>query len=151
MKKLLWACVLSLPFLALPSEAKAFVFGNYEVDSGARVWCNVRQFNCQTPQAGPWYLYWPYQAHFQVAAAGVNPYFPPPMMLPPGFGQPPPNAYPAPAPAFQAPMPAPAPGNRPPMPAGAQNYYAPPAGQPGYYPQAPQGSRHPDVSAYYPR
>src|SRR5438132_125460 len=49
MKKLLWACVLALPVLALPNQAHAFMVGNYEVDTGAKVWCNVRQFNFATP------------------------------------------------------------------------------------------------------
>src|SRR5205085_8963797 len=117
MKKLLWAALLALPWLALPSSAKAFVIGGYECDAGARVWCNVRQYNCNLPAAGPWYLYWPYPAHFQVPAAGVNPYFTA-VTLPPGFGQPPPPPYPAPAPAYQAP----APGYQAPMPAPAPGY-----------------------------
>jgi hypothetical protein len=154
MKKLLWAGVLALPFLALPSEVKAFTIGGYEVDTGARVWCNVRQFNTLLPQAGPWYLYWPYQAHFQVPAAGVSPYFPAPMTLPPGFGQPPPPppGYGAPAPGYQPPMPAPMPGYRAPMPAGPQGYYPQQqAGPQGYYPQQQGWPQRPNVTSYYGR
>jgi hypothetical protein len=93
MKKLLWACAVALPFLALPADAKAsWNIGNYEVDTGAKVWFNVYQYG--KPVAGPWYLYWPYEAHFAVPAPGVSPYFPPPMTLPPGFGQSPPAAMP---------------------------------------------------------
>jgi hypothetical protein len=117
MKKLFWACALALPLLALPAEAKAtWCFGNYQVDTGAKVWFNVYQYG--KPVAGPWYLYWPYEAHFQVAAPGVNPFFPPQMTLPPGFGQPPeaPGYQPPPKPGYQPP---------PPKPAGGQGYRAP--------------------------
>ena len=126
MKRLLWAGALALPLLFLPSEAKAFCIGGYEIDTGARVWCNVRQLNFTVPTAGPWYQYWPYQAHFQVPAPGINPYFPPPMTLPPGFGQPP---APPPMPPQQ--------GYRPPMPTPA-----------GYYAPAPQAYQPPQ-QAYY--
>ena len=46
------AGLLALPLLFLPSQAKAIVIGGYEIDSGAKVWCNVRQFNLTTPTAG---------------------------------------------------------------------------------------------------
>ena len=179
MKKLLWACVLALPILALPNAARAFMIGNYEVDTGAKVWCNVRQFNIATPTAGPWYLYYPYQAYFQAPAPGVSPYFPPPMMLPPGFGGPPPGApgYGGPPPmppaqAYQQQMP-PAQayqGQVPPgqgyprqVPPGAQGYYPRPSqGPQAYQPMgqtpayqyrapAPTGIPHPDVFSYYSR
>jgi hypothetical protein len=104
MKKLLWAAALALPLLALPAEAKAWYIGNTEVDAGAKIWFNVYQYG--KPVAGPWYMYWPYEAHFMVPAPGVNPYFPPPMTLPPSFlGQPP--APPPPAPGYRAPLPTP--------------------------------------------
>ena len=147
MKKLLWAFLLTLPILALPTQAHAFMVGNYEVDTGAKVWCNVHQFNISTPTAGPWYLYYPYQAHFQVPAPGVSPYFPPPMTLPPGYGPPPP-APPLmmpPAQAYQQqPMPQAQAYRQPPMPQAPQGYYPPRQAPQGYYPptQAPQG--------YYP-
>lgn len=118
MKKLLWACAVVLPLLALPTEAKAFDLGNWQVDTGAKVWFNVRYagrgygagaggygLGFGTPQAGPWYLYWPYEAHFQVPAPGVSPYFPAPMTLPPGFGQPPPAPMPPATQGYRAPMP----------------------------------------------
>jgi hypothetical protein len=147
MKKLLCACALTLPFLALPSDAKAFCIGGYEFDTGARVWCNVKQMNCYMPQAGPWYLYWPYAAHFQTPAPGVSPFFPAPQTLPPGFGQgavPPPPAYHAAAPAYPQPAPAPAPGYQAAAPA-----YAPPALAPGY--RAPMPNPYaPQQVGYYP-
>jgi hypothetical protein len=107
MKNLLWACVLALPLLALPAEAKAFGGAPFQIDVGAKAWCNVRWGPYGgMPQAGPWYLYWPYEAHFLAPAPGVSPFFPPPMTLPPGFGQPP------------APMPHVPQGYAPPVPPG---------------------------------
>ncbi len=113
MKKLFWACVLALPLLALPSQARAWDLAGYQVDTGAKVWFNVRRSGWDThgypnPMAGPWYLYWPYEAQFQAATPGINPYFPPPMTLPPGFGPRPPAMPPA-APAYVPPPPAPVP------------------------------------------
>jgi hypothetical protein len=174
MKKLLWAGLLALPLLALPSEVKAFTFGNYEVDTGAKVWCNVKQLNLTTPTSGPWYLYWPYWAHFQTPAPGVNPYFPPPMTLPPGFGAPPPGAMPpaqaygAVPPGYYPRMPAAGQGYQAPMPSVAQGYpgyqgypgpaqgypgmQAPAQGYPGYQaPMPQQGPPHPQVVPYFDR
>jgi len=135
MRKLLWACVLALPLLALPSQARAWGLGGYQVDSGAKVWFNVQHNGwdangCNYPQAGPWYLYWPYEAQFQTATPGVNRYFPPPMTLPPGFGPPPPALMPPAPPGYTPPAPTP-------VPAVPQGYRlrAPAAMQPAaYYP-----------------
>jgi hypothetical protein len=58
-----------------------------------------------TFQAAPWYLYWPYDGHFMTPApvqgafygpptAGnfpVNPYYPGPAAIPPGYGGPAPR------------------------------------------------------------
>ncbi len=110
MKKLFCAVVLALPFLATPGEAKASWFGSWEIEGGAKVWLRVRQSSdCWgggaggfaggpggAPQAGPWYLYWPMEAHFQVPAPGAVPYFSP-MTLPPQFGGP---SLPPPVPAY---------------------------------------------------
>jgi hypothetical protein len=143
MKKLLWACALALPLFALPSEAKAFGLGifDHQVDVGCNVYCNVKPFNLLMPQAGPWYLYWPYEAHFQSSAAGVNPFFVQPMSLPPQFGgqsyyAPPPAAAP-PAPPYRGPTPNPVPQNPPRAPQGTLGYWPPmptaPAYPVGYY------------------
>jgi len=76
-----------------------------------------------TYQAAPWYLYWPYDAHFQTPApvtgawygppncrAPMNPYFPAPAGVgaygpPPGYGYPPPPGYAAPTPPGYGPQP----------------------------------------------
>jgi|GEM_PF-2466090 hypothetical protein len=62
------------------------------------------------PQAGPWYLYWPLEAHFVAPAPTGYPYWPPAQALPPTtIGGPacPPGVPVAPAPvAPAAPVPA---------------------------------------------
>jgi hypothetical protein len=119
MKKLLWAALLALPLLAWPAKANAFCFGNLQVDTGAKVWFNVRYgghgFGFGMPQAGPWYLYWPMEAHFQTPAPGGSQFFPPPMGLPPAFGHP--------AQALGHPQP-----HYPPAPQGAPHAATPPRG-----------------------
>jgi hypothetical protein len=98
MKKLLWAIVLVVPFLAWPTPARAFDCGPFAIDTGAKAWFNVRWgncgFGCATGMAGPWYLYYPYQAYFNTPAPGPQ-FFPGPMTLPPNF-------YPAPYPPMGA-------------------------------------------------
>src|SRR5437588_11366 len=90
MKKLLVACLPAL-VLALPSQA--FAWGN-----GGFGFC-VGHFNFgfhyadPLPQAGPWYSYWPYEAHFINPAPTGYPYWPAPQTLP--------GAGPVPAPAYQ--------------------------------------------------
>jgi hypothetical protein len=86
-----------------------------------------------TYQAAPWYLYWPYDAHFQTPApvtgawygppncrAPINPYFPAAPVgfgaygPPPGYGYPPPPGYAVPTGPGYGPLP---PGGSP-IPAG---------------------------------
>ena len=95
MKKLTCALLLGLAFLACPAAANAhggWGFGPYQVSAGAKFWFRVSHAPCGPggygggmPQAGPWYLYWPMEAHFQTPAPGVNPYVSP-MTLPSYFG-----------------------------------------------------------------
>jgi hypothetical protein len=49
-------------------------------------------------QAGPWYSYWPYEAHFISPAPQPFPFYPPPQTLPPypGFTPPQPGSGPGP-------------------------------------------------------
>ncbi len=65
------------------------------------------------PQAGPWYLYWPLEAHFVAPAPTGYPYWPSPQVLPPtsfgGPAVPPPPAFVPPPPAVVAPRAAVAP------------------------------------------
>jgi hypothetical protein len=87
MKKLLASMFLALPLLALPSKAWAVDFGPLSVDAGIKYHFNVTYQGCNfsCPEnvwcyenAGPWYLYWPYEAHSQTMAAQVFPYWPTP-------------------------------------------------------------------------
>jgi hypothetical protein len=111
--------------------------------------------NLPTFQAAPWYLYWPYDAHFLTPAPvrapfyappgggnfPVNPYFPAPagyygpipggpapagVPAPPGFGPVPPGGYPVPGTGY------PAPGGSYPVPGGpgAPITYPVPGGSP---------------------
>lgn len=123
MKRLLWAGLIGLALLAVPAPAHAGCFSFCW--EPCKVNCDFNAcFHCSTcvakPQCGPWYLYWPMEAHFGPPAPTGYPAWPPPMTLP-GM---------APA-AAAAPYPVPPPGTppAPPPPGGSQ--------QTGYYPQAP--------------
>lgn len=65
MKRVLVAAAAALVCLALSN-------------SSAHAW------GCRTC-LGPWYQYWPYEAHFVTPAPTGFPYWPSPMTLPPGF------------------------------------------------------------------
>jgi hypothetical protein len=98
MKRILWVCVFALPFVAVPSRAQAWGWcvPPLEVDAGFNCRFNVHALDWSTiAKTGPWYLYFPYDAHFQTAAP-VHPYphWPGPMVLPP-----PPGVHPGPGPA----------------------------------------------------
>src|SRR5947209_5115941 len=84
MKRLLAAAaLLGLPVLASPVQAGCccFTVPGFKVN-----WCC--HFQCcpcgcgQPGQAGPWYLYWPLEAHFQTPAPCSYPFWPAPMVLP---------------------------------------------------------------------
>src|SRR5262245_9379742 len=102
MKKLIVAGLLALPLLALPSQARAVGFpcGCWRVDAGGSLYCNVVP-NTHA-QAGPWYLYWPLEAHFQPPAPTCYPFWPSAMALPPGAG----GGSPAPGPLQMPAVPA---------------------------------------------
>jgi hypothetical protein len=104
MKKLLAAVLLSVPFFAVPSTAWAWggfslsVPGcplKFEAGANAYVRCTD---SCNAPQAGPWYLYWPLEAHFGPPAPTGYPFWPSNMTLPPngghGHAMPPPGMMP---------------------------------------------------------
>lgn len=108
MKRLLWAGLLALPFfLAAPPRAHAWGCGcpPFRVDAGLNWYLRVN--GGPLPQCGPWYLYWPLEAHFGPPAPQCYPYGPPPMTLPTGA------APPAPPPVPYAVPPAPAAPVRP--------------------------------------
>jgi hypothetical protein len=93
MKKILWAGALIAACLALPGRASAHGLLPGHIDIGAKFYVNFG--GPQGPQCGPWYLYWPLEAHFQPPAPAAFPYWPAsPMSLPPNFQAPPPGPLP---------------------------------------------------------
>lgn len=95
MKISLRAILLALPFLAAPAVAHA---------SGVAFYCGKCAFvldsHCKNKDgccncAGPWYSYWPYNAHFQTPAHPEFPYWPGPMttMVPSHPAPPPAPSY----------------------------------------------------------
>ena len=103
MKRLLCTTLLALALCTIPAHAQ-WHFGHSCSHPGVPPICldvhsNHFGFNFSAgggmTQLGPWYQYWPYQAHFQSPPPlGANM---PPMSyqtLPPGFGQPGWGGYP---------------------------------------------------------
>ena len=81
MKRLFGVALLALPLLAGP--ARANWCPPFKVEAGANVYFRVVSTqNGLQGQAGPWYLYWPLEAHFQVPAPCSYPYWPLPQVLP---------------------------------------------------------------------
>jgi hypothetical protein len=83
----------------------AALHGHFAGLHGLGLFSGDHQHAPNVPQAGPWYLYWPYQAHFQTPAPMPFPYYSPTLTLPPNFqgGVQPyqPVGYAQPAPAGQ--------------------------------------------------
>jgi hypothetical protein len=76
MKNLLYITLLALPLLLVPSRAHAggCCVGPATLDFGFSWHYN---FKCGSKcQAGPWYTYWPYEAHFAAAAPVGGPCYP---------------------------------------------------------------------------
>jgi hypothetical protein len=124
MRKVFLVALLALPFFAVPARAQCFPF---RVEAGGNFYLRVYNGPLQTwgVQLGPWYQYFPYEAHFQSAAPIGFPYWPSPQTLPP----PPPAAYPN----QHNPQPAPPQAN-PVQPSSYQSPFFQPV---GYYPKAP--------------
>lgn len=122
MKKMFGITLLMLPVLAASAQASGWPFN---VQAGGSFY--IKGGPCRTPQAGPWYLYWPLEAHFVAPAPTGYPYWPGPQVLPGmAFGGP---AYPPPAaPVPPAVVPVPAPAAPAPAPVPAPTPAAPPAG-----------------------
>jgi hypothetical protein len=70
MKNLLRASLLGLPLVLVPSQAYGWGKGGYAHQVGAGYKCVIGLGSM--PQAGPWYLYWPYEAHFNASAPGFG-------------------------------------------------------------------------------
>jgi hypothetical protein len=94
MKKTLWAAALLGACLAVPAPARAEGLLPGRINIGWNFHVGVSP--APGPQLGPWYLYWPLEAHFQPPAPAVFPGWPPsPMSLPQGFRPPPVSLQPA--------------------------------------------------------
>src|SRR5262249_39693265 len=78
MKPLLRAGLLVVALLAVPSLAHAWTCPPGQINFGINAHCNpfVGDASMTIP-LGPWYTYWPYNAHFQTPApVGGWPYWP---------------------------------------------------------------------------
>lgn len=106
MKKYLWTAALVTAGLALPGRASAEGLLPGRVNLGIGVSFGLSSSPAGT--LGPWYLYWPLEAHFQPIAPAAYPYWPPtgPKTLPYGFQAPPPLPPGAPIPKSAASKPA---------------------------------------------
>jgi hypothetical protein len=90
MNAALRACILGTVVLAVPASCRAdgWPLPPVKVDCGAKAWFNVHVLDwSQCATLGPWYLYYPYQAHFQTPPPiGPYPNWPSPMLPPPAYG-----------------------------------------------------------------
>ncbi|HEY7427809.1 MAG TPA: hypothetical protein VH682_26495 [Gemmataceae bacterium] len=108
MKKLFGVALLALPFVAASAHAEECPFN---VQAGGSFYIKGSR-GAAMPQAGPWYLYWPMEAHPVAPAPTGYPYWPGSQVLPPtSFGGPtsPPGTPVAPPPGAAAPAVVPAP------------------------------------------
>ena len=89
MKTSLWAAALVVAGLVLPGRAHADGLLPGRIDLGLHFHLSARGPYSGT-QLGPWYLYWPLEAHFQPPAPMAYPYWPlaGAQALPPGFRAP---------------------------------------------------------------
>jgi len=116
MKKLFGVAMLALPLVVGSLHAEGWPCN---LSCGGSWY--IRGGNGLMPQAGPWYLYWPLEAHFTAPAPTGYPYWPSPQgIYAASFGGPayPPGVPVVPAPAMAAPPAAVAPPpvvNAPPL------------------------------------
>jgi len=91
MKKMFVAALFCLPLLAVPAKAD---WCPWRIDVGGNLYIRVNgPGGPGLGQLGPWYQYWPLEAHFQTPAPVAYPYWSPPrQMLPPPTPQTPPKA-----------------------------------------------------------
>jgi hypothetical protein len=104
MKRMFGVALLALPLVVGSVHASGWPFN---IQAGGSWY--MRGGNGLMPQAGPWYLYWPLEAHFVAPAPTGYPYWPSPQGLPPTvFGGPtcPPGVPVAPPPPYAAAPPA---------------------------------------------
>jgi hypothetical protein len=151
MKKLFGAALLALPFMTASAHAHGWPFnvqagGSFYIKGGP---------GPAYPQAGPWYLYWPLEAHFVAPAPTGYPYWPSPQGLPgTTFGGPtcPPGAPVAPPAVTTAPAPVSAPTPPAPSSTTPAPLPAPQTVPPAAPPAAPRGVLPPYLqpTSYHP-
>jgi hypothetical protein len=112
MKRAMWAALLALPFAAPGVQAQSLhdsLVPPMQLNGGLTLNFNFFGGGGRT-QLGPWYQYWPYEAHFQnpppLGPGLAGPSF---MTLPPSMGQPqnqwtPPSPTPVPSKTSAAPQ-----------------------------------------------
>ncbi len=120
MKKLFALAAASLSVAAVASDASSAGCASPFCGGGGPGWLGHGGLFVKQPlpafQAAPWYLYWPYNAHFQTPAPLTGPYYAPPysgggLVNPyfpaqPGYPVVPPGAVPPPPPGAVPPPPA---------------------------------------------
>jgi hypothetical protein len=134
MKNRFGAALLALPLLALPATAND-PFAPclpYKVECGGNLYFHVlNQQNGWGCALGPWYNYWPLEAHFQTPALPCYPFWPAGQALLPGGTA---ATIPAPGCAPAVPMAAPAAELPPAATATRPAPFRPVGYQPTYYP-----------------
>ncbi len=90
MKKLVFAALAAVPLFAVSVRAEGCggcFFQPFRVNVGLNF--SVSPYypgGGAVSQLGPWYQYWPMEAHFQTPAPTGYPYWPAPLTLPPNAG-----------------------------------------------------------------
>jgi hypothetical protein len=150
MKRIFGVAMLALPLLA--GSAQATNGWPFNIQAGGSFYIKGGPGPAY-PQAGPWYLYWPLEAHFVAPAPTGYPYWPSPQGLPnisiggptcpPGVPVAPPPVAAAPPPVVTTPAPAAQPAPQPApqaAPPAAPQLQLPPYLQPtSYYPTGTSG------------
>ena len=89
MKRILWTALLAVPVIARPAQAQVCIgpVPPVQVNGGLNLKFNIYAGGGRT-QLGPWYQYWPHEAHFQ-APPPLGPSMPGAsiMTLPPAYGR----------------------------------------------------------------
>jgi hypothetical protein len=92
MRRIFGLALLTLPLLAGAARADGpggpggvFSWFPYKVEAGANAYLRVYSYDkcCTAGCRGPWYLYWPLEAHFITPANPHFPFWPSPQTLPP--------------------------------------------------------------------
>ena len=82
MKRIIWTAVVAL-VAVVPVKAAGFLNPPCKIECGANVYCRISSpYSICGANCGPWYLYWPLDAHFQTPGNPCYPFWPQPMGLP---------------------------------------------------------------------